>query len=210
MAITISDTFTFNHSSYYYWFEGPDGSASGANYVAYKWKAGATYWCFSKNAVYGKKFYSLKLSITADAYEISDSKTIKLKIGCAKLKSTSDPNENLFSSESSFNKKTEAKTLPHSDSVVFDITEVVQYAADNYTEPWGLYIYAIKEANGTGSSNKVTIADPTISTLILNGTIKYYNNNTWNNCFINYYNGTKWVQVQPYYYNGSKWILTGV
>ena len=201
-AVTVSSTFDFNSTSYYYKFNGDTGTSSG-RFLASGYAAYATYWAYSADAVYDKNVSSVIISVSPATYKISSGKTITFYAACAPLKSASDASTNTITS--GFGATTSAVTLPKSGSASLDITSVVAYAAANYNKNWALYLIGSKNV---GYASKVTFNTPTFTTAdISEGLVKIHNGSTWVDGVPYVHNGSAWVKAKAVYvHNGSSWV----
>ena len=194
MPVTVvpSNTLDFNIQSYYYHYTKGTGCDTGINYVCAEYAPYATYWAYSADAVYGKNISSVIINISPSTYTISGSGTIKIRAGCAPLNRLDSATYNIILQEdqSLFGALSGIVTLPKDSSVNLDITSVIQYASENYNSNWGLYIFGVQEASGTGSASKVTILTPTFTTLSIDE------------------EASNWTRAIPYIYINGKWIQT--
>lgn len=201
-AVTTSNTFDFNGTSYYYKLTGDTGSHTG-RFLASGYAAYATYWGYTAEAVYNKNVSSIIISVSADTYTISGSKTITFYAACAPLKSITDGSQNTITS--GFGATTSAVTLPKSGSVSLDITNVIKYAAENYNKNWGLYLIG---GGDVDYASKVTFNIPTFTAAdISEGLVKIHNGSTWVDGVPYVHNGSAWVKAKAVYvHDGSSWV----
>lgn len=203
-TIITSDNFGFDHTSYYYHFDDGTGLSTNDNYIALNYHGYATFWAFSSNAVFNKSIKSVILSVSADAYNVSNSNLISFFIACRELPnldSTSSDQIVLREDRSKFDLYTPEIVLPSSGSATVDITNLVKYAAENYADNWALYFIGglyDGEYNDGGigyvGSGGVKIADPEISTF------------TTGSCFAKIRVNGEWVDATPFVYKDKKWI----
>ena len=221
MAMIISDTFDFASTGYYYQFE--NGSAAPVadhtmNYIASNYRAYATYWAYSVNTLHGKNIDSTVLRITSSSNRYLSKYDLAFCFACAPLSSTTSAAANIIhrADKTSFNAHTSTFLLPKGtgSTVDVDITNVVKYAAENYDQPWGLYIIggefdgAYNDGNiGHVGSTGVTVLDPTIVTLTYTeGLMKVHNGSEWVNGIPYVNNGSTWIKANKVYvHNGSTW-----
>jgi hypothetical protein len=170
-ATSLSNTFNLDGTSYYYHFDNGTGAPKG-KYLASSYHAYATFWGFTSAAVGGKNITSCKISIEPDTYTVSGSKTITFFAACAPLNDVSDPIRGIIlrKNRSNFNAYTSPVTLARSGATTLDVTNVVKYAADNYTGNWGFYVIGTRYTDVTngdniGSASKITFKNPKVPTL---------------------------------------------
>ena len=204
-TLIFSDELDFQNPSYYYLYTNGTVTATG-RYLCNHSKPCATYWAYTPAAVYGKHYSQVILSIKPERYVISGSRTISFFAACAPI-SSSDPRNNIILSRNSskFGAISDAVTLYKSGNSVLDITNVINYAAKNYNQEWGLYLI------GTGSdiysADVVTFRLPTFSTIDMSSIVKIHNGSTWVDGIPYIYDGTKWVEAKAVYrHNGSSSI----
>ena len=220
-SVVVSDTFDFNTQGWYYPFEnGSSVSASGeTNYIAYNYRAYASFWAYSSQAVYGKDISSVVLKITSSSDKYLSGKDLSFCFACAPLANTTSALDSAYNRDekNNFGAHTATFLLPGgaSQSVEVDITDVVKYAAENYNQPWGLYIIGgefdgeYNDGNvGSVGSNGVTVIDPEFIKLSINeAKIKIHNGSTWVDGIPYVHNGTTWVKAKAIYiHNGSTWV----
>lgn len=204
-TLIFSNELDFQNPSYYYHYTRGTGTSTGrflcSNYAPY-----ATYWAYTSAAVYGKDYSKVILSIKPERYVISGSRTISFFAACAPI-SSSDPRNNIILSRniSKFGAMSDAVFLNKSGNSVLDITNVINYAAKNYNQKWGLYLI------GTGSdiysADVVTFRLPTFSTIDMSSIVKIHNGSTWVDGIPYIYDGTEWVKSKAVYrHDGSSWI----
>lgn len=221
MALNISNTLGFGGTPYYYRFDDYNGTSTNRWLVA-NCRSYATYWCFAADTVYGKNVSSVVINVTASSYNISSGKQITFFAAVAPLGSTSniDSNAIVRANRSKFGAYTAAVTLPTSGSAPLDITSLIQYAAANYNQAWGLYLiggaYGSSETAGNvGYASKVVFSVPKFTTLEMDLTtdtvdtvmFKIHNGSNWVNGMPYVHNGTTWVQAAAVYlHNGIEWV----
>lgn len=171
LAMTLSDTFNLNGPSYYYHFDSGTGAPEG-KYLAADWHAYATYWAFTPAAISGKNVTSCQISIEPSTYTVSSNKTITFFAACAPINDTVDTTKGIIlrKNRANFNAYTNPVTFARSGATTLDVTNVVKYAADNYTGNWGFYLIGTRYTNVTngdnvGSASKVTFTNPQFPTL---------------------------------------------
>ena len=213
-ALVISDTFDFNSTSYYYDYDNGTGSAAGNPLVAYNYSPYATYWCYSANAVYDKHVSSVVINISASRLTIG-SGSVKVFAACAPLiyhetdGYDDDRNYILYENSSSFGCiGANSAVVSTSTTNTLDITDVVKYAAENYNQPWALYIIGDKDNSNTGACSNATLNDPTFATLdISDGLMWVHNGTKWTDGIPYVHNGSTWVKAKAVYrHNGSSWV----
>ena len=204
-TLIFSNELDFQNPSYYYLYTNGTVTTTG-RYLCNNSKPYATYWAYTPAAVYGKHYSQVILSIKPERYVISGSRTISFFAACAPI-SSSDPRNNIILSRniSKFGAMSDAVFLHKSGNSVLDITNVINYAAKNYNQKWGLYLI------GTGSdiysADVVTFRLPTFSTKDMSSIVKIHNGSTWVDGIPYIYDGTKWVEAKAVYrHNGSSWI----
>lgn len=204
-TLIFSNELDFQNPSYYYLYTNGTVTTTG-RYLCNHSKPYATYWAYTPAAVYGKHYSQVILSIKPERYVISGSRTISFFAACAPI-SSSNPNDSIILSRniSKFGAMSDAVFLNKSGNSVLDITNVINYAAKNYNQKWGLYLI------GTGSdiysADVVTFRLPTFSTIDMSSIVKIHNGSTWVDGIPYIYDGTKWVEAKAVYrHNGSSWI----
>ena len=204
-TLIFSDTLDFQNPSYYYLYTNGRVTTAG-RYLCNHSEPYATYWAYAPDAVYGKHYSQVILSIKPERYVISGSRTISFFAACAPI-SSSNPSNNIILSRNSskFGAISDAVILRKSGNSILDITNVINDAAKNYNQNWGLYLI------GTGSdiysADVVTFRLPTFSTIDMSSIVKIHNGSTWVDGIPYIYDGTKWVEAKAVYrHNGSSWV----
>lgn len=209
-TVVTSNTLSFSHQSYYYHFDSGTGvsltESSGKNWLAKSYAGYATYWGFTGDAVAGKKINSVKLRIQSASDRYEDKYNISFNVACKTINTSSEDNNLVLRKNyTNFAKYSSTFTLPAgaSKTVDIDITDVIQYAADNFTTTWGLYFIggvitgAYNDGNiGHVGSNGIMITNPTFTTL--DTTID-------SRTHLYQYNNGKWEVVTPLVYSESSW-----
>lgn len=207
MAVVVSNTLDFTHTSYYYHYNSGTGVSTNSKFLASSYAPYAIYWAYSADAVYGKNPASAIIKLTKATYTISSGKTITVRAACAPLVSTSDATDNIILSKNSskFGAMSGSVTLPTTGSVDLDITSVVAYAAQNYNRNWGLYLIG---GGNTGYASKVTITTPTFSSLVLtSGIMNLKEDDAWKHGVPYIYKNGSWVPSSGLYVNnGTNWV----
>lgn len=224
-TVVTSNTLSFSHQSYYYEFDKGTGvsltESNGRNWLAKSYAGYATYWGFTADAIAGKTVSAANLKITSVSDRYEDEYAISFNIACKTIDTSSEDNNRILRANyKNFSKYSSTFKLPAgaSKSVTVDITDVLQYAADNFTTAWGLYIIggvitgAYNDGNiGHVGNNGVMIINPQfteLDTTIDNKTHLYqYNNGKWEIVTPLVYNENSWYTAKVDNYINSNWYL---
>ena len=204
-TLIFSDELDFQNPSYYYLYTNGTVTATG-RYLCNHSKPYATYWAYTPAAVYGKHYSQVILSIKPERYVISGSYTISFFAACAPISSSNPTNSIILSRDSSkFGARSGTVILHKSGNSILDITNVINYAAKNYNQKWGLYL--IGTGSSVNSADVVTFRLPTFSTIDMSSIVKIHNGSDWVDGTPYIYNGTEWVKSKAVYrHDGSSWI----
>jgi hypothetical protein len=219
-VVKIADEIGFSHKSYYYHFDKGSGvsetETNGHNWLAKDYAGYATYWGFSANAIYKKKVNSAILRVKSSDSRYEDKYAISFNVACKTI-DTSSEDKNLVKREDykKFKKYSSTFKLPAgaSQTVDIDITNVLQYAADNFNTAWGLYFIGgvitgeFNDGNiGHVGSKGVMIGNPQIITLKLGSPMFYGVDGAWKECEVYYGENGVWQQVSPHYGVDGVWM----